>query len=592
MMAIRPSFHRKMALIFLLCLLMLIGLSSAITYWKFNEIMRRQVLNDLNQIMTQNKMNLDNLINGLDKATLLLYTDHTIMNILNRRTDDYMQIYDDIGQLNEELTKYMFIPLHSSLSAYTITFFVSPDMPFANELYSGKDFFHGFYNGIDAMQTTWYRQAVEADGRLIWFTDPAKPRQLYLARMIKNPEALSLRNIRMGKEVIQNVGVVVIGFRTTELGKPLEASKLSPSTELMIVDSQGAPVYSLNPHQPAFPAAVMQTRPSDTITHEGAAYLVNRSPLAFDWQLLAFIPLDDIAGGSTIVRYIVGISALTALCAGIVLSFLISSQITAPIRKLARTMKTIMLTDRLNVYLEPPKGNDEVGILYQSFNNMMARIRKLLEDVYESGVRLKEAELRALQAQINPHFLYNTLDSVNWLALESGVDEIVEINSSLSGMYRYIMKDANEMVTLDDELQQIRHYVNIQSICYPDRFEVFYDLPPELLNVRCPKLIFQPLIENAIVHGIEKSSGKGRIDIHGDIEGHTAVLTITDNGAGGSSEDLNAFLEGRQTALQVSQGYGIRNVNRRIKLQFGEAYGLHYEPGETRGIAAVIRIPA
>ncbi|GLI08485.1 sensor histidine kinase YesM [Paenibacillus tyrfis] len=592
MMVIRPSFHRKMALIFLLCIMILIGLSSTITYWKFNEIMRRQVLSDLNQIMAQNKVNLDNLINGLDKATLLLYTDHTVMNILNSPPADYMQTYDDIGQLNNELAKYMFIPLNSSLSAYTITFFVSPDMPFAEALYSGKDFFYGFYNGNDTMRTSWYRQAVEADGRLIWFTDPAKPEQVYIARLIKNPEALSLRNIRLGKEVIENVGVVVIGFRTSELGKPLEASKLSPSTELMIVDSQGTPIYSLNPHHPAFPATTEQVQSSATITHEGTDYVINRSPLAFGWQLLAFIPVDDISVGSTIVRYIVGLSALSALCAGIFLSYLVSSQITAPIRNLARTMKTIMLTDRLNVYMEPPKGNDEVDILYQSFNNMMTRIRQLLEDVYESGVRLKEAELRALQAQINPHFLYNTLDSVNWLALESGVDEIAEINSSLSSMYRYIMKDANDMVTLEDELQQIRHYVNIQSICYPGRFEVHYDLPPELLNTMCPKLIFQPLVENAIVHGIEKSCDKGRIDIRGYIEDQTAVLTIADNGAGCSIEDLNAFLEGKHNALQVSQGYGIRNVNRRIQLKFGDAYGLHYEPGETRGVTAIIRIPA
>lgn len=590
MTMLRPPFHHKMALVFMIVIVVLIGLSSAITYWKFNDMMQRQVLRDLNQIMLQNKLNIDNLIGGLDKATQLLYADQTIMAILNKRPAEYMETYDDIQRLNNELVKYMVVPLGRTLNSYSISFFVAPEMPFVDKLNSSSGFYSGFYNGAGVTESGWYRDTTEADGRLVWFTDASQPRHIFLARLIKNPEALAIENVRAGRQVIQNVGVVVIGFLKSELGRQLEATKLTPSTKLLITDREGRPLYSYEPHssseEPVLGA--YGSHPPDTAD---ATDLMNRYPLWFDWQLVALIPLNEISGQATVVRYVVFTSALTALILGVLLAVVISNQITAPIRKLARTMKHIITTDHLDVYLEPPKSNDEVAILYKSFNSMMRRVQQLLAEVYESGVRLNEAELKALQAQINPHFLYNTLDSVNWLALESGVDPIVEINSSLADMYRYITKDANAMVTLEEELEQIRHYIRIQEMCYDNRFDTHFDISPELASTACPKLIIQPLVENAIVHGIEKSARKGRLDIVGRIEGKAAVLSVSDNGTGGSVQQLNAFVNGMPNSLPVSLGYGIRNVNRRIQLQFGEAYGLRYETNVHGGVTAVIRIP-
>jgi two-component system sensor histidine kinase YesM len=590
MIRIGRTYHRKVALLFITAMLVLVALSSFITYWRFNGIMRMQTLKDWNQILLQTRVNIDNLVGSLDKATLLIYTDQTIMDILNKQPQEYIDTYVEVNRLNNELIKYMFVPLGSSLNAYTVSFFVTPDMPFSGALASGDQFFFGFFNGQDVRSSSWYKSAVEADGRLIWFNDPERPSHLYIARLIKNPEALDTTQ-RGRPSVIANVGVVVIGFNVSEFNKQLEASKLSPSTKLFITDAGGRPLYKNDAGADSFPLEDYVSLESGTVVRSGTDYVMNRYPLAFGWQLIGLIPLNEISEGASVVRLIVGSAALVAIAAGLLLSFFISKQISAPIRKLAGTMKTIMNADHLNIYLEPPKGKDEIGILYRSFNGMMERIQTLLREVYESGIRAKESEMKALQAQINPHFLYNTLDSVNWIALESGVDRISEINSSLVNMYRYIAKDAHETVTVAEELQQVQHYINIQSLCYPDLFEFEVEIPDELNNIRCPKLIFQPLVENAILHGVEKSKRKGRIRITAHKERGTAVFAIADNGAGADTDELNAFLEGRGHSLPVSLGSGIRNVHRRIQLKFGEAYGLRYRANEGGGIVAEVRMP-
>ncbi|PYI53493.1 cache domain-containing sensor histidine kinase [Paenibacillus flagellatus] len=599
MRMMRPhGLNRKMTLVFILVMLVMIGLSGTITYWKFGTLIRSQVRYDLNQIMHQNKVNVDNLIAGLDKATLLLYTDRTVMDILNSRPRDYMTTFADKNKLNDELVKYMFIPFGDSLGSYSVTFFARDGLPFSDALPSGDNFYFGFYSDRDVSATDWYRRAVEADGRMIWFRD-GKPGKLQVARLIKNPELLSRDNVGSGKVTGENIGVIVIGFDVSMVGKQLSASKLTPSTRLIVADAEGRVLYPDRPEHPEDPqekqAGLLEwmSKPSGSIVKDGQSYLLNHEPVAaFGWRLMALIPLDELSERSSVVRDIVLVSVVSALVAGLFLSVILSNQISSPIRKLARTMKNVRFTDHLSLSLEEPASKDEVGVLYRSFNEMMRRMNELVGEVYESGIREKEAELKALQAQINPHFLYNTLDSVNWLALESGVDDIAEINSALANMYRYITKDADELVTLSDELEQVKRYVHIQSICYENRFEAVYRIDPALLGTPCPKLIVQPLVENAVLHGTEHTDRRGRIEIEAHLDGPTAVILVRDNGVGCDVAELNAFLGGRPHSLTVSQGYGVLNVHRRIRLKFGFPFGLRYEETPGGGVTAVIRLPS
>ncbi|WP_168120099.1 histidine kinase [Paenibacillus sp. HB172176] len=584
--------HHKITLIFLVVILFLTTLSSGIIYWQFKSIMSRQLIHDMDQIMKQNKVNLNNLVSGLDKATLLLYSDQSIMNILNKEPSDFMQTYKDIEALNNELMKYIYFPLNSMLTSYSVSFFVTDKLPFTQELPTGSDFFYGFYNWRDVMGEKWLQQTLAGDGTLVWFKRESESRMLYAARLIKNPEALSNDNAHLDKPLIENVGVVVIGFDTAQLGKQLEASQLTQATHMILLDEEGNAIYRQDAQPGVIPPDVYLHAPSGSIVKYGQQYAVSHHELTSGWQLFALIPLSDISEQASFVRNIVGTTALVSLFAGLLLSVLISNRISAPIRRLARTMKVIQITDKLDVYLDPPVGKDEVSFLFKSFNNMMRRINRLVGEVYESGIREKEAELKALQAQINPHFLYNTLDSVNWLALKSGIDPISEINSSLANMLRYITKDSDTPTSIAEELEQVKRYIAIQSHCYENRFDVHYKIDPAVLNTPCPKLIIQPLVENAFIHGIDNTGMTGSIELSAYKDGNAVVVMVGDNGQGADIDRMNAIATGKEVAgEEENQSCGIKNVNRRIVLKYGEMYGLHYESNADGGVAAIVRLP-
>lgn len=572
--------------------MILLSLFSGIIYWQFNNIMQRQVLRDLNQIMIQDKVNIDNLTNALNSATLLLYTDQTIMKILNKEPSDYLQNFNDNNTINNELMKYLFIPLGSTLTSYSISFFVNDQIPFAKNFPAGDNLFFGFYNGKDVQSTPWFQDAVKADGRLFWFQKQNQKNQLYVARLIKNPETLSSSRLPTDPPLITNIGIIVIGFNVSQLGKLVEASQLTPSTQLLIIDQLNNILYHNDSANAAIPVSSYLDVKSGTIIDSGKKYLMNRQTLDSGWDLVALIPLNEISERSSIVLKIVGISGIALLCVGILLSGLISNKISAPIRKLARTMNNVKMTGNLNVNVQLPAGKDEISTLYKSFNTMMSRINQLISEVYESEIREKNAELKVLQAQINPHFLYNTLDSINWLAMESGNEQIVFINSALADLFRYITDNSNNLVTLNDELQQAKNYINLQSICYENRFTATYDIDPRIVDNNFLKLILQPLVENAILHGLEKMEQPGHIHISGYLHGNTVIVSISDNGTGADIDKLNAFLDGSLNQNVPFQSYGIKNVHQRIKLKFGEDYGLHYERNSSNvGITAVIILP-
>ena len=392
MIRIRRSFHLKLALSIIGSVMVLISLSSTVTYWKFQEIMSRRVIGDFNQLMLQNAMNIDNMINSLDHATLLLYTDQTIMNILNAHPGAYMDTYTNVNRLNNEMTKYLFVPLTSSMNVSSISFFVSPDMPFAGALTAGSQMLFGFFNGREAAASPWYRQSVEADGRLIWFRLDEQPDQLFVARLLKNPEALAAENVLSDKKIIQNVGVVVIGFKLSEIGKQLAASELSPSTQLTLTDGAGNAIYSNGADAPGVRTAADRPLASKND-------IVSRNRLLFYWQLTGAIPKAEIYKKSTVVRFIVGLSALIALIAGGLLAVFVSRRISLPIRRLARTMKAILTADPTNATKDPVPYKGIQFVAIPEFQGIGTTVGQAIASIL-AGQQTEDAALSAAQDDV------------------------------------------------------------------------------------------------------------------------------------------------------------------------------------------------
>lgn len=297
--------------------------------------------------------------------------------------------------------------------------------------------------------------------------------------------------------------------------------------------------------------------------------------------------------------YYIAVLFLTSVSIAAI-TFKVSRKIGRPLNDLS--MRVSKFADgELSFEAEEVATGDEIEQLNNSFNSMMQRIKSLIEEVYEAKIRKheaelngKEAELTLLQAQINPHFLYNTLEIIRWKAmfLTNGENEVTEIVSTLSDFFRLSLSKGKKIVTLKDEIEHAINYVTIMNYRYNNKIVVEWKIDSSLHDCKVPKIILQPLIENAIYHGIKAKPGQGIIEVLSEKRGNSIELEVRDNGDGISAENLerlNAILAGTESS-EVG-GYGLRNVNQRIKLVFGENYGLKINSIQGYGTSVYISLP-
>jgi two-component system sensor histidine kinase YesM len=282
------------------------------------------------------------------------------------------------------------------------------------------------------------------------------------------------------------------------------------------------------------------------------------------------------------------------------ITFRVSRRIGRPLNELGRRVSKFANGD-MTLEDEEFTTGDEIEQLNNSFNNMMQRIRSLIEEVYEAKIRKheaelnsKEAELTLLQAQINPHFLYNTLEIIRWKAmfLTDGENEVAEIVSTLSDFFRLSLSKGNKIISLKDEIDHAKNYITIMNYRYPNKIVVEWYVDESMLDRKVPKIVLQPVIENAIYHGIKPKVEQGVIDVYIRRKDNNIELVVKDNGAGMSSEtveSLNGILSGAET--EYKGGYGLRNVNQRIKLIFGDNYGIKISSTLGVGTCVCIYLP-
>ncbi|MNI46685.1 putative sensor-like histidine kinase [compost metagenome] len=247
-------------------------------------------------------------------------------------------------------------------------------------------------------------------------------------------------------------------------------------------------------------------------------------------------------------------------------------------------------TGNFNIQLEV-QSSDEVGQLTQSFNRMTDEIHMLINDVYKSGIMRKEAQLKALHSQINPHFLYNTLDSMNAIAVIEEVPLLARMAKMLSEMFRYSISSGEQIVPLQQELNQIIRYVEIQQIRYDDKFSLHLSIPDHLLSYRIPKLTLQPIVENAIYHGLEMIPGAGRIEITCYETDVYTIIEVSDNGKGIPADRLAEIQSDLLGKTNYVDHIGLANVQERIELHFGSDCGITLHSEFDTGTTVTYRLP-
>lgn len=313
------------------------------------------------------------------------------------------------------------------------------------------------------------------------------------------------------------------------------------------------------------------------------------------WRLVGIIPAQAYKSQNQYFLTLTAVAVSIAMLFVIAFVLFLIQKVTKPLSTLAKFLKKSSPDEPLPTL--PVTTIDEVGQLIISYNRMSSRIENLTDEVKKNESLKKEADMMALQAQINPHFLYNTLSSVHWMALMKGEGRIADMVGSLSDFLRFSLNSGQEYCTVNQEISHIDNYVNIQSIRYPDKFQYEADIPTELLEKRMLKLLLQPLIENAMIHGILKRDGLGSISVHAIAEGETITFTVEDDGIGMSAERLEELrtriasrLESEEL-IETGGSYGLRNVHSRLMLHYGPAAGLQIDSEQGIGTKVTFTIP-
>lgn len=268
---------------------------------------------------------------------------------------------------------------------------------------------------------------------------------------------------------------------------------------------------------------------------------------------------------------------------------LISSRITNPIKKLEKSVRVLENDNLVGKVYEG--GTPEIQHLGRTINNMVSQMRELMDDIVKEQEKKRKSELDALQAQINPHFLYNTMDSIVWMIESERYKEAIVMVTSLASLFRISLSKGKNIIPIRDELEHAKHYLRIQQVRFKNRFTTLYQIDPEILDCVTIKLILQPVIENAIVYGLEHMEGEGEITIRGYKKNGDIYIEVIDNGLGIPQEVLETLLTNRTKPQKRGSGIGMFNVHQRIQLYFGKDYGLEVESELDEGTCVRYHLP-
>ncbi|MBW5444447.1 HAMP domain-containing protein [Cohnella sp. CFH 77786] len=312
------------------------------------------------------------------------------------------------------------------------------------------------------------------------------------------------------------------------------------------------------------------------------------------WTLAGLAPDDLKRTQNTYILQLTAAAVVISILMNTGLILFVIQRVTNPLKVLSRLLSKINPDEPMPLY--HPSSHDEIGQLSESYNKLGRHIKQLKEQLIRNETRKKEADIRALQAQINPHFLYNTLSSVHWMALMSDEKRIAEMVGALSDFLQFSLNKGRDYCPVRQELAHIHNYTQIQALRFPDQFEVEYIIDPELSDKYMLKLLLQPLLENAMIHGIQKKTGKGTIAIYLERRGNDMQFLILDDGAGMSDERLEQIRDSLRSPDPAgidggASGYGLRNVNERLRLHYGPQSCLQIDSRPNAGTRISFSIP-
>jgi two-component system sensor histidine kinase YesM len=578
------SIHSNITLAFVLLILLTALTLSFISYHLSEEAVQENARTYTNEIMKQVNENIQTYVNGMVNISNLAENNRDLQAYLSKQT--YASLTEEKGY-EEKISEFFESILLSRSDIASVSVFGYN----GQHIFGRKDAELNPHN--DVVKMSWYTDAQAANGAHVLSPSHVQP-------IFKNEYrwVVSLSKELQSKDDNghqRGLGVLLVDLNFSVMNDMFSGIDLGKRGYLFIVDEAGNIVY--HPQQQLLYSnlkserleEVMAVRNGTFTTDEGKQsrmYSVQDS--GFGWKIVGVSYVAELVGNKTEMR--LSFLAMSAFCIvlALLLSIMISNRLAKPIKDLEGYMKEV---ERGNFDIQVPMGfTKEIGRLARAFNIMVGKIKELMSQTVRDQELKRKSELIALQAQINPHFLYNTLDSIIWMAESKRSEEVVIMTSALAKLFRSSISRGEELYTIGTETEHIENYLTIQKMRYQDKFTYQIRIDPLLYNYKTIKIVLQPIVENAIYHGIKNKRGPGSIEISSHEEEHSILLTVSDNGIGMAKEQLDQILSYNPLHPE-GRGVGIRNVHERLQLYFGVQYGLTFDSAFGQGTTVTVRVP-
>lgn len=595
----RLKLKHQIVLIFLFSIL-IFTIMECYSYYSFYNLTQKRAVNYGNTIIEQTRQKIDSVFNDIQVSTNIA-VDNKWVQEFTVAEDDYKRSFD-IGTYVIDLVEYMRL-FNSYLSGIVITdsqgrrisslATANGDITFSNQY---TDFIHSFTNESETAGKGKFTSLLkdEKTGNEYFF---------YIAPII---EAIG------GVQFAKKTGYCSVIVNRDKMQELVENTELTPNSALYILNSQNEVIAANNAQWHGNVFKEILAIDSQSLTDgvktkiDGEEVIVQAKGLrqADGWRIVSMIPVHELTTDMKAIKNISIIAGIGIIVSIMILGYFFLNNLTRPVMGLVSDMKKIGNRDR--GFRVKVRSTNEVGVLAYDINNMIDKMEEMTSHVvttqarlYEAELSKKQAEFSALQSQINPHFLYNTLNCISSIGLEYGSKEIAQMTSSMSKIFRYSI-EKSELVLISEEVQCIKAYLNIISIRYENKFSLEVKVDDQLLGMKTPKMILQPIVENSVYHGLESMDAGGRLCVSGRIDENGDIcFQVTDTGKGIDQEELerikaNLHMEYSERAKTSLEGknIGLSNINNRIKLLFGEGYGVEIESQLGRGTTVMVKIPS
>ncbi|GIP27076.1 histidine kinase [Paenibacillus sp. J23TS9] len=574
----RRSIHMNIAIAFSCLIVCTTAILSFSSYRLSSNAVTSSSIQKTSQLVEQVKVNIQTYIGNMESIASLVISSRDVM----RFVDATQQDRDSDESLKRGASQYLRSVVQSRKDIASILY-VNKSGDFVS------DQSHAIMKSkSEWTQQDWYRLALTSSEEVV---SPSHVQHIFedqyrwvVSISRKLPE--SDRSQEGVLLVDLNYNVINDLCRQIELGQRGYVFIVSPSGDLVYHPQQQLIHSELKSEQMQTVLDMREGSIKLGKAEESKMYTV--ATTSFGWKIVAVTYPDELIENKHQMQTSAALWGVLCLIVGLTISIILSYALTKPLKNLEMHMKK---AERGNFDVRVDiEGTHEIGKLARTFNLMISRIKELMNQIVQEQEMKRRSELKALQSQIQPHFLYNTLDSIIWMAESGKVDDVVEMTTALSRLLRSSISKGEELVPVSVELDHIRSYLTIQSRRYRKKFTYSIDVEDNILAAPILKLVLQPIVENAIYHGIKPNPDQGHIQILGWREADSILLTIADDGAGMDPEKLRTILMDKP-GVSGGTGVGIANVNHRIQLYFGHEYGLHYESEREEGTTVTLRIP-